>query len=220
MQAKDRRKYEMGKSVLDFSDEHPDDSPGYLATKAQLAAALARGTLLINQQRLGVSDVRMASALKLDLQRSIKLEGLNHVAEVARNAEREFPELSQKFILPRGTRPFLAFRTAARGILAEAQSRRDVLVKYGLVDAVLEGLGRALDEFDAAVEQGALGRQAHVGASSDLEAVASEVVQVVNVMDGMNRFRFAAQPELLRAWEKASSITATPRSTVELKPAA
>jgi hypothetical protein len=220
MQAKDRRKVDMGKAALGFSREHPDDSPGYMAAVAQLVAALDRATLLINQQRVGLSDVRMASARKRDLQRSIKLSGLNHVAEVARNAERDVPELSQKFILPRGTRPFLAFRTAARGIQAEAQSRRELLVKYGLVDAVLEGLGHALDEFDAAVEQGAHGRQAHVGASSDLEAVASEVVQVVNVMDGMNRFRFAGQPEPLSAWEKASSITATPRTAVELKPAA
>jgi hypothetical protein len=62
------------------------------------------------------------------------------------------------------------------------------------------------------VDQGAEGRLAHVGASAELDTVADEIVQVVNVMDGLNRFRFTHEPELLAAWESASNVFATPRS--------
>jgi hypothetical protein len=69
------------------------------------------------------------------------------------------PELAEKFVLrPRAT-TYLGFRTAARGMEAEAQSRKEVLVKHGLVEAVLEDLTQALDQFDAAVDSGAEGRR-------------------------------------------------------------
>jgi hypothetical protein len=42
-------------------------------------------------------------------------------------AEREVPELSQKFVLNRDANSYLAFRTAARGMQAEAESRKEVL---------------------------------------------------------------------------------------------
>jgi hypothetical protein len=54
-------------------------------------------------------------------------------------------------------------------------------------------------------------RPPHVGASTELDTVANEVVQVVNVMDGLNRFRFGKDGELLAAWENVSNVLATPR---------
>jgi hypothetical protein len=57
-------------------------------------------------------------------------------------------------VLRPGTTTYLAFRTAARGMAAEAQNQKDVLVKHGLAETVLENLVQALDQFDAAVESG------------------------------------------------------------------
>ncbi len=70
-------------------------------------------------------------------------------------AAREVPELAQKFVFKPGTTTYLAFRTAARGMAAEAQNHKDMLVKYGMADTVLENLLLNLDQFDAAVENGA-----------------------------------------------------------------
>jgi hypothetical protein len=67
------------------------------------------------------------------------------------------------------------------------------------------------------VEQGSAGRLAHVGASAELVTIAEEVVQVVKVMNGLIRIRFANQEEQLAAWESASSVVATPKP--ETKPA-
>jgi hypothetical protein len=85
---------------------------------------------------------------------------------------------------------------------------------------VLESLAQALDEFDQAMKQGIAGRQAYVGASADLDLVAEEVVLIVKVMNGLNRFRFARQPELLAAWASVSHVIATPASRGEVSPAA
>ncbi len=56
-------------------------------------------------------------------------------------------------------------------------------------------------------------RQAHLShLAQELRSVADEVVQLVNVMDGLNRYRFMKDAELLAAWESASNVLATPRS--------
>lgn len=219
MEAKSRRKIEMGSRALDFSRSHPDASPGYAAAVARLEERLEHAEQVANQQREGLLEVRAATARKRELRRSMRQAHLSHLAQVAKVAARELPDLAQKFVFKPGTTTYLAFRTAARGMAAEAQNQKEALVKHGLVETVLENLTQALDQFDVALERGSAGRQAHVGASAELHAVADEIVQVVRVMDGLNRYRFMNDAELLAAWDSASNVLATPRSSADTKPA-
>ena len=53
------------------------------------------------------------------------------------------------------------------------------------------------DEFDAAVTLGSDGRTMHTGATRELSAVASEIAQIVWVMDARNRQRFQGDGQLL-----------------------
>ena len=215
MLAKTRRKLEMGSRVLEFSRQHPDTSAGYAAAAARLQERLTRATQLARQEVDGRSEVRAASARKRELRRLVKQAHLNHLANVAEVASVEEPELLQKFAFPPDATTYLAFHTAAGSMAAEAESRKDLLVKHGLSEEVLSGLKVALEEFQTVVEQGAAGRLAHVGAHAELDAIADDVVQVVKVMKGLIRIRFANQPELLAAWESASNVVATPRPEEE-----
>jgi hypothetical protein len=73
------------------------------------------------------------------------------------------------------------------------------------------------------VERGAEGRRIHIGAAANLEAVSDEVVQIVRGLDGYNRFRFAADPDLVAAWTAASNVIGPPRTAGQpdqIKPAA
>jgi hypothetical protein len=215
MKAVTRRKIEMGMRALKFSRAHPDGSPGYTEALTRLEDRLARAQVVAEQQREGIANVRAASERKRDLRRTIKRTHLDHLASVAQVAAKEVPELIQLFTLPQQANPYLAFRTAARGLAAEAESRKELLVKHGLTDTVLAGLAQDLNEFDAAVDRGAEGRAAHVGASAELDAVGNEIVQLVNVMAGLNRGRFGQNPELLATWASVSSVLATPRADVK-----
>ena len=106
---------------------------------------------------------------------------------------------------------FLALRTAARGMAAAAETHREVLLKHGLSQSVLDEFVRMLDQFDEAVALGNDGRTAHVGASRELRSVAPEIVRTVRVMDGRNRQRFAEDGQLLGSWISASRVLGTPR---------
>src|SRR5215218_1415771 len=209
--AKTRRKLNMGTRVMEFSRKYPDPSPGYIAAVARLQDRLARAEQLARQQNDGRSEVRVATGRKRELRRLMLQAHLDHLANVAEIASVEEPELLQKFVFPSDATTYQAFQTAASGIAAEAESRKDLLVKHGLSEDVLTGLKTSLDQFETAVEQGVAGRLAHVGASAELVVVSEQVVQVVKVMNGLIRLRFGNQPEILAAWESASNVLATPR---------
>ncbi len=212
MKASIRRTIEMSNRVLDFSRAHPDASPGYSAALSRLEKALAEADVLADRQREGINAVRSATTQKRAMRRKMRRTELVHLARVAESAADEVPEMAEKFRLTREAVPYLAFRTVARGMLAEAESQKELLVKHGLLDSSVQSLSQSLAQFEKAVEQGIAGRRMHVGASAELEALAEELIQVVRLMDGTNRYRFANDPQSRAQWESARNTFGPARS--------
>jgi hypothetical protein len=206
MNARTRSRLEMTRRALEFAEAHPDPSTGYTAAVQELKELLARAEQLTDLHRQGIAEVRAATQRKSNLRRSIRQGQLLHVARAAQRAAREQPELAQKFALARQPIPYLTFRSLARIVAAEAEGRKEILVRHGLVDSVLVSLTDLLGQFDQALARGAEGRRTHIAAAVELDVVAGEAVQIVRVMDGHNRVRFAADPDLLAAWKSASNV--------------
>jgi len=203
----------MSKRVLNFSLAHPDPSSGYSAALDRLKKAVDQAEVLGARQEEGFKVHRAATGSKQSLRRKIRRILLLHVCRVGEAAAVEVPELAAKFRLTKEAVPYLAFRTAARGILVEAQGRKDLLVRYGLLEATLNDLAKALDQFDQAVEQASDARRTHVGASAELDAVSEELVQVSRLMDGISRARFENDHDSLAQWQSASNVIGPPRSS-------
>jgi hypothetical protein len=206
MKAKTRRRIEAGRRALEFSLAHPDPSPGYATTLGSLQALLARAEELITLQRDRIARVRGATVQKRNLRRRIRRSQMKHLAKVAQGAARENPELAQKFVLRPEQTPYLEFQAMARAMLAEAQSNKELLVKYGLAETLLEGMVRNVKQFDQTIEQSTEARRGHIGASAELDAIGEQIVHLINVMDGFNRDRFAEVPEVLAEWASASNV--------------
>lgn len=62
--------------------------------------------------------------------------------------------------------------------------------------------------FEEALEAGHVGRREHVGASADLLTVSNEAVELVGMVDGLNRYRFRNDTEVLAAWDSVSKVRA------------
>jgi hypothetical protein len=211
MNAESRRKIEMGTRALEFSRAHPDTEPGMATTAARLEQLLARAIETATVQRDGLVHVHAAAARKEELRRQMRDVPIAHLAEVGRAAAREEHELGKTFTFKPGASTSFAFRTAARSMASSAQEHRELLAKYGLAQSVLDQFVQTLDQFDAAVALGHEGRTAHVGATRELRAVATEIVRTVRVMDGRNRQRFAEDDQLLGSWISASTVLGIPR---------
>ena len=206
MDAVNRRRIEMGGQVLDFGREHPDASPGSALALANLEDQLKTADALAIEQQDGIRAVRAATARKRELREQMNGSHLLHVARAGQAAAKELPELAQTFEFTRGPIPYTAFRTRAQTLVAAAETHKELLTKHGLADTAFDGLKQALADFDVAQAHGAAGRLTHVGASAKLAAVARDIVKGVKIMDGLNRFRFRDQPDLLAAWKSASKV--------------
>lgn len=219
MNAKIRRRIEMGVRALLFSREHSDSSPGYQAALARLEELVERAEQLFLQQQNGRLQEHASAVRKIELRRMMKLAHLAHLASAAQAASVEEPELRQKFRLTRAASPFHAFQTAARLMEAEARNHFELLERHGLAKPVLDSLRLRLDELDDSIAGVSRGRVAHVGARAELEVIAREVVQTVKLLNGFNQLRFARDGEALGAWNSARKVINRAGRT-ELPPAA
>ena len=223
-----RRRLEMAARVRDFSRAHPSTDANYAPVLARLEDRVTRMETLAKQQQVGYLVTRSAAARRQGLRRRLHHELLRHLVTVAEVAAKEDPALTEKFRLPLTNSTNEAFRTFARQMLEQGQARRDVLAKHGLADKLLDDLSAAVDQFDASVAESNEGRRGHVGARAELDAVSDEVMQLVDMLDGLNRYRFGGDAEMLAAWQSARHVVVGPRSEEkeqsspagEVKPAA
>ncbi len=213
MDAETRRAIEMGVRVVKLKLPQPDGDTGYAIAAAKVEELVTRGAAAATEQRNGLVDRHAASVEKEKLRREIVTGPVAHLAKVGRVAKQEQHELGSLFRFKPDASSLMAARTAAGSMLANAETHRDVLVKYGLSVPVLEELGRLLQQFDAAVALGDAGRAKHVGATRELQAIAAEIVRTVRVMDGSNRQRFKNDAQLLGAWINASTMVRAPKAS-------
>jgi hypothetical protein len=203
----------MARTAMSFGKAHPDPSPGFAAAQGALEAGVDRADALATQQRTGSIIESSANGRKKRYRTAVLPPVLNHLVRVADVASREAAELALTFQLPADD-SYTSFRTAAGAMAEAAQVHLDLLVRHGLVESLLTSLEQTIVQLDQATSDAAQGRRAHVGAGADMEVVVQELVKVVNVMDGLNRFRFAADAEKLAAWASTRNV-ATPSRTVE-----
>jgi len=99
-------------------------------------------------------------------------------------------------------------------MLEKAAAQKELFVSRGMSPGLLDALAGALGEFEKTLEASREGRRNHpslrsgqvVGASADLKAVAAEIKEQVRVLDGLVRFRFGENAELMGAWASARNV--------------
>jgi hypothetical protein len=203
-----RRRLEMAVRVRDFSRAHPSTDANYAAVLGQVEERIARMEALAKQQQDGTVTAHASTVRRKVLRRRLHHELLRHLVTVADIAAAVQPGLAERYAMPKANE---TFRTLARRLLVQGQAEKDVLAKHGLADKLLEDLAAAVDEFDGSVTQSNEGRRGHVGAVAELQAVSDEVMRLVEMLDGLNRYRFGGKAELIAAWESAKNVVAAGR---------
>jgi hypothetical protein len=205
-----RRTLEMTARVVNLSDAQPDSDSGHQLSVARLKEVKAQMEQVAALQRTGRIEVHTSAMEKRRLRREMLAGPIAHLTEVGGLAGRGQPDLVEAFrYKPRG-KNYVAHRTAARSLQAEAETHKEVLAKYGLSDAVMEVYAQLLNQFDTAVKLGIDGRARHTGATKQLRALALEAGQIVRAMDARNRLRFKNDQQALGAWINASRIVGRP----------
>ncbi len=212
MLSRSRRRIDMGASASQEAHANPTEDPSFSAALARLDELLQRARDAAARQLEGLTRARAAAAAAKAFQAVIRRTHLPHFTRVAELAAAEQPELAPAIRRPRDSRTIRGFRTTAGAFVAMAQANQELMVKHGLALPVLNDLIALLDRYDQTVALKLDARHQHIGATAELNTVADQIVQVVQVMDGYQRLRFAQDPDRLAKWESASSLTSDRRS--------
>src|SRR5262245_33476283 len=211
MDARLRRRLEMAVRVRDFLRAHRTDGVAEGAALARLEELVQRAEDLAGQQRAGIVAARAATEMRGEVRRALRSKLLLYLSAVGRVAANENAELGAQFRLPR-VGPNQPFVTMVRGMLEQATAHKELLVKRGMSETLITDITAGIEEFEQSLEATRAGRRDHVGASADLRSVMAEVSEQVKVLNGVVRYRFGDNAELMGAWASAHSVVGPFRS--------
>jgi hypothetical protein len=201
-----RRQIEMALRVRDFIRAHPSDDPGYATLVARLELATAKAENLAQQQRLGLIEAKSAVKSQQALSTKLLRRLLKYLGRVGDAAAVKYPELTDRFTAPSGHTPLSALGTIARAQLNTAKANEAQLKEFGMVTTLLPELETVVASLELVSEQRNAGRRAHISARTGLTSLRNELRITVNLLDGLNRVRFAESPDELEAWNNAKAI--------------
>jgi hypothetical protein len=202
-----RNKLEMVTRVRTFSRAHPSTEPTYATVLGRLEERLAEGQAIATRQHEARVAARGARNNRRELRRIVHFQLLKYLVAVGSVAAHSRVELATQFRLPRVSANNQAFLTAVKALVAAAEQQREVLVAAGMAPALLEELHQKLAEFETAGEEARAKRLSHIGARADLDKIAGTLMEQVRVLDGINRWRFGKDPEVMAEWEAARHLT-------------
>ena len=209
----------MAARVRTFSRAHPSTDPEYTIVLGRLEERLTRAEAIAGRQHEGLASAKNARIRREELRRVVHFQLLRYLIAVGGIAAKSRTELAERFKLPDSKASHRVFLTAVKSMLAMAEAQKDALVGEGMSPRLLEDLGRMVAEFETASEAARTARLDHIGARADLEEATAELVEQVKVLDGLNRWRFGKEPELLVEWNAAKHVPGAGQSRVSPPPA-
>ena len=214
MNAQLRRRLEMAGRVRDFLRAHKTDGVGEGLGLAKLEELIARAEALDAQQRAGVVTTRLSTKHRKGIRRALQSKLLLYLRALGGLGDPENGEAAVQFQVPPSNASHQALLTAGRDMLEKAKGQTDVLLSRGMPPTLLDDLAGVLGGLEKTIEATRAGRRDHpslrsgqvVGASADLQAVGAEIKKQVRALDGMVRYRFGDNTELMGAWRSARNV--------------
>jgi hypothetical protein len=209
------RRLNMAVRVRDFCDTNPSTDPSFVSVLGRLKEAINKMVALGSRQVSGILSRHASIVNRQQIRRRLRNDLLRHLVTIAQDASAEKPGLGDQFEIPGSNLSNARFHAASKAMLELGMAEKEVLVKHGLSDKLLDDLATAVAEYEGSITVTNTSREDHIGARAELEQVSDEVVQLVQMMDGINRYRFRGDPHLLVAWEAARHVVSGPQSKPE-----
>ena len=215
MNTTSRRRLERALRVRDFIRAHRTDGAGEATALTRLEELVQRADVLVAQQRAGRVAARAATMQREELRHALQSKLLIYLAAVGAVAAKGNTELAPQFQLRTNHASNQDFLTAARGMLQQATAQKDLLVSLGMSPQLVDDLTATVAKFEQTLEATRAGRREHVGASADLKSVLGEISEQVRLLDGLVRYRFSDNAELMGAWASVRDVLGPFRSKSE-----
>jgi hypothetical protein len=207
-----RRKLDMVERVREFVRARAANEPAYGPVLVRLEELLTRAGTILARQHDGRVAAGVASNHRAELRRKLQQELVHYLVAVGSIASKGQTEVSGLFRLPATNVSNTAFLVAVRSLLAAGQALRDPLVKAGMSETLLDDLAKMVAEFEAASEAARTGRRDHMGARLELDSITTELTEQVHLLDGITRYRFGVDSDVMGEWKAARMVLGRPRN--------
>ena len=206
MNAQLRRRLEMAARARDFLRAHQMEGVGQDLGLTKLEQLLEYAENLATQQRVGVAVERSAVKQRQELRRALQPRILGYLSAVGAVVGTQNAELAEQFRMPPPNTTHQGLLTMSRAILERATAQKELLVKLGMSEQVLDELTAALGQYEDTLQATSAGRREHVGARADLKVVAADISKQLRLLDKVVRYRFGDNAERMGAWESARNV--------------
>lgn len=219
-------KLRMIQRVRDLLVANPLGYPEGDEVVAQLVKRVERVDALLTQKETGEQASRTSTAYRQELRRAISRVTLRHVLKVAKLLAPTHPDVAAGIRRPPPGKSEESFLARVKAITQEVDAHKDLFLGTGLSAEGFDELKQQVSAYEQSMANARAARRDHTGAQTETRAQLRQLMQVVQMLDGMVGLRFRDKPDLLGAWRSARNVAwpvAEPKSTgetTEVKPAA
>jgi hypothetical protein len=209
------RRLNMAVRVRDFCDANPSADPSFVAVLGRLTEAIDRMQAVGSRQVNGLLSRHAATVNRQQIRRQLRDDLLRHLVTVAQDASATRPGLGDQVEVPGQNLSSARFFAAAKAMLELGVAEKDVLMKHGLTATLLDDLAQAVKAYEGSITASNSSREDHISARAELQRTSEELLQLVRMLDGINRYRFRNDPHLLVAWQAARHVVSGPQTKEE-----
>ena len=159
MNAQLRRRLEMAARARDFLRAHQMEGVGQDLGLTKLELLLEHAENLLTQQRVGVAVERSAVKQRQELRRALQPRILGYLSAVGAVVGTPNAELAEQFRMPPANTTHQGLLTMSRAILERATAQKELLVKLGMSEQVLDELATALGQYEDTLQATSAGRR-------------------------------------------------------------
>lgn len=201
----------MALRVRDFCDANPSADPSFVAVLGRLKEAIGRMQAVGSRQVNGLLSRHAATVNRQQIRRQLRDDLLRHLVTVAQDASATKPGLGDQVEVPGPSLSSARFFAASKAMLELGLAEQEVLLKHGLSPTLLDDLAATVKAYEASITASNSSREDHISARAELQRISEELLQLVRMLDGVNRYRFRNDPHRLVAWQAARHVVTGPQ---------
>jgi hypothetical protein len=210
-----RRRDERLIRVRDFGQTRiasfPADSRGGLALAA-IDTIIEEIDTLDASRSGSVGGARAGTLSRRDARERLRAQ-VSAISKTAKAIGLDFPEVKNRFPLPRTNVNDSTLLSTARSFAAEAQPLKTRFIEYDLPADFLDKLNAAIDDFEEAINQQNTSADSSTQTRTAIDAALARAEQELERFDTAVRNKFAGDEATLAAWERARRLERAPRSS-------
>jgi len=208
----------MAGRVVGFLEAHPLTQAPAMEIARRFGETYQQVVQRSAEQESGLSGAQAMTDRRSELRARMQQGPLGHIRSIVKGMAGQVPSVALATSKQQIGRSNEAFLASVQVIRAEVEQHQDILVANGMTPSSLAELVSLEEELVQVVGESNAQRRLHTGATADLKGLSRKLMGMVAQLDGIVKYEFRGNLQLLGEWESARNV-AWPAGTPQAPPA-